>query len=333
MKLFAKTSKIRWIRGLIVSLAGLCAIGYWLVRQPMPWVRPRLDRGDIADLDALKVTVRTLAEGYRGRSLDAIESLTKAGEYIEDQLRKMGLDTIRQSYRVGQKSVFNVVTRLGPKTGKRLIVGAHYDVSGPFPGADDNASGVAVMLELARLLKDNPPVHPIEFVAYTLEEPPSFPGPDMGSAVHAAQASQNIAEVEGMISLEMLGYYSDAPNSQEYPAQALKLLYPSVGNFIGIVGRIGDIRLLRMVKSGMIEAGRDVPVRSLTSPIPIPELGYSDHRNYWAKGIPAIMVTDTSFFRNPYYHTADDTVETLDFRRMGEVTVMLAHALRTWQPP
>jgi Zn-dependent M28 family amino/carboxypeptidase len=152
----------------------------------------------------------------------------------------------------------------------------------------------------------------------------------MGSAIHAQSLVKEGAAVEAMISLEMLGYFTDQPRTQSYPLRPLGLLYPSVGDFIAIVGRLGDRRALWTLKGGMVEVG-GVPVRSMTSPIEIPELGFSDHRNYWLAGFSALMITDTSFFRNPNYHTAADSPDTLDYDRMAVVTRMIAHALRTWE--
>jgi Zn-dependent M28 family amino/carboxypeptidase len=220
----------------------------------------------------------------------------------------------------------NVIASYGPAEGERIVVGAHYDAFGSFPGADDNASGVAALLELSRLLGAAAPRTGIDLVAFTLEELPAFGSPGMGSAVHAASLRRAGIGVRLMICLEMLGCFSDRRGSQAFPTPILKLFYPGTGNFIAVVGRIGEGRLTRMLKSAM-RRGSALPVRSINGPRFLPGVDLSDHASYWEAGFPAVMITDTAFYRNPRYHTADDTPETLDYARMAEVVRALFTAI------
>jgi Zn-dependent M28 family amino/carboxypeptidase len=194
----------------------------------------------------------------------------------------------------------------------------------PLPGADDNASGVAGLLELAPLLSNSEFPIQVELVAYTLEEPPFFRSEAMGSAVHAASLKRQGVVVRAMFSLEMIGYFSDEPSSQKFPNPLLKLFYPSRGNFIAVVGNFGQIGLVRKVKRAM-RATTLLPVHSITAPGWLPGIDFSDHLNYWQQGYPAVMITDTSFYRNEHYHTAEDTLEKLDYNRMAKV-VQSMHA-------
>jgi Zn-dependent M28 family amino/carboxypeptidase len=186
------------------------------------------------------------------------------------------------------------------------------------PGADDNASGVAGLIELAYLLgKQQLPVR-VELIAYTLEEPPYFRTEHMGSAVHAAALRKEDVNVKLMICLEMIGYFSDEPRSQEFPASFFGAFYSSQGNFIAVVGRFGDGLLVRRIK-GAMRGGTSLPIYSINAPTFVPGVDFSDQLNYWNAGYDAVMITDTAFFRNPNYHTAQDTADKLDYKRMAMV--------------
>ena len=206
----------------------------------------------------------------------------------------------------------------GRKAARLLVIGAHDDSHVETPGADDNASGVAGLIELARLLAAAPQRRPIELVAYTLEEPPYFRTPDMGSARHARALRASGRAVRLMLSLEMIGYFSDAPGSQHYPVPGMRALYPDRGNFVALVGRLADFGAMRRTKALMAGATA-LPVRSINAPPQLEGIDFSDHLNYWAEGMPAIMVTDTAFMRNTAYHEPGDTADRLDYRRMAQV--------------
>jgi hypothetical protein len=199
-------------------------------------------------------------------------------------------------------------------------VGAHYDVCGDQPGADDNASAVAGLLETARLIALNKPKidYQIDFVAYCLEEPPFFGTEAMGSFVHAKSLSENKVELLGMICFEMIGYFSEQPNSQQFPSAELAKIYPSTANFIIVVGIEPYDEFNQKVKTLMSE-NAEIDVQVISFPSKDGLAGLSDQRNYWHFGYQALMINDTSFIRNPNYHMPSDTIETLNFEKMAEV--------------
>lgn len=201
-----------------------------------------------------------------------------------------------------------------------MVIGAHYDVCGAQPGADDNASAVAGLLEIVRMIFRDKPVldYRIDFVAYCLEEPPFFGTPSMGSYIHAKSLHDNKEQVLGMISLEMIGYFSDEPGSQPFPSPEFARIYPSTANFIMVVG----IRQYAGFNQKIYEAmSKDSGINVELIHFPSAEslAGLSDQRNYWKFDYPALMINDTAFVRNPNYHTNKDTIETLDFGKMTEV--------------
>jgi len=199
-------------------------------------------------------------------------------------------------------------------------VGAHYDVCGDQPGADDNASAVAGLLETARLLDAEKPRlrYRIDLVAYCLEEPPYFATEHMGSAVHAKSLHNGKVPVKAMICYEMIGYFSDQPGSQGFPDPALSRRYPNTGNFIVVVGKEGQEAFTAKVQS-LMRAHSDIDVQSISFASTQGLGGLSDHRNYWQYNYPAVMINDTSFLRNPHYHQQSDTIHTLNFEKMAEV--------------
>lgn len=270
------------------------------------------------DPAALEASVRTLVGRFGPRDVDHPENLDRAAAWIAEGLRAPGATVEPQSFEREGRRYQNVVARFGPQEGARIVVGAHYDTAGPLPGADDNASAVAGLLELARLLGAARPEVPIELVAYSLEEPPAYRTDRMGSAVHADALAAAGVKLRAMISLEMIGCFDDREGSQHLPSKLLAPLYPSRGDFIAVVGHLGSPGLVRRVKRAMSGASA-LPVRSINAPQLVPGIAFSDHRNYWARGYPALMVTDTAFNRNPRYHTAQDTPDTLDYRRMALV--------------
>ncbi len=265
----------------------------------------------------LEAHVRALV-GFAPRDETHPENLDRAAAYIRDEMREAGGAVEDQAFAIRGVTYRNVIAHFGSPARERIVIGAHYDAAGPFPGADDNASGVAALLELARLLGRNPLSAHVELVAFTLEEPPHFTSPAMGSAVHAKSLKARGIAVRAMIALEMLGYFTDAPGSQEYPLPILKLFYPTRGNFIGVVGKLGQGKLVRRVAKAMRRA-TPLPVRSICAPTSLHGVDFSDHRSYWDSGYEAVMITDTAFYRNPNYHTESDTPETLDYGRMARV--------------
>jgi peptidase M28-like protein/PH (Pleckstrin Homology) domain-containing protein len=269
------------------------------------------------DATKLETHVRTLSQSFVPRDESHLENLDGCAAYIRREFERANARVSEQPFTVDGKTYRNVIAQFGPETKEMVVVGAHYDTAGPLPGADDNASGVAGLLELARLLGDRQLPMRVELVAYTLEEPPFFRSEQMGSAIHAKALKREGAVVRVMFSLEMIGYFSDARGSQHFPSSAFSLFYPTEGNFISVVGKIGDGMLVRRIKKAMTGATR-LPVYSINAHRLIPGVDLSDHLSYWREGYPAVMITDTAFYRNANYHTLDDTAERLDYRRMGQ---------------
>lgn len=270
---------------------------------------------------AIEKDVRYLAEDCYPRAFHRPELLQKAADYIKNRFEEMGYEVEEQHYVARDSPQRNLIARVGPAEGARLIIGAHYDVCGEQPGADDNASAVAGLLAIAQLLKES--AHtltvPVELVAYTLEEQPFFRSNLMGSYIHAESLKKAGIPVKGMICLEMIGYFDDLPRSQRYPIGALRALYPSRGNFIAVIGSLGQASFTRRIKQYMSSGASGLPVVSINAPKNMRGIDLSDHRNYWKMGYNAVMITNTAFFRNPNYHQPSDTPETLDFERMAKV--------------
>ena len=271
-----------------------------------------------ADTVKLKQHLLAITGTTQPRNHQHTDALNQVAAYIRHEFEQLNGQVQEQVYTVAGKEYRNVVLSVGPADAPRLVVGAHYDVCEDQPGADDNASGVAGLLELARLLDKHTLPFRIDFVAYTLEEPPYFRTEHMGSYVHANSLYEQQADVMGMISLEMIGYFKDEKGSQRYPIAPLKLFYGSRGNYIAIVQRFGNGSFGRSLLRNYKKAAT-LPVKSLRAPAFLTGVDFSDHLNYWRFGFDALMITDTSFYRNSNYHQPTDTIYTLDFKRMGEV--------------
>lgn len=276
-----------------------------------------------ANKERLYNDVKFLTELRPFRNYQNIESLETVCSYIKEVFITSGLKTKEQKWIAGNREYKNVIGIFNEGKSKRLIVGAHYDVCGDQPGADDNASAVAGLLETARLTGYHKPEidYTIEFVAYCLEEPPFFGSEEMGSYVHAKSLYENNVNVIGMICYEMIGYFSDESDSQPYPSPESAKLYPSTGNFIMTVGIDTYDEFNRKVKMLMSE-GSKIDVYNISFPTDDHHsglAGLSDQRNYWRFGYNALMINDTSFIRNPNYHSHTDSIETLDFDKMTEV--------------
>lgn len=280
------------------------------------------------DVNRIKLDVETLCSTTKPRNYKNIGSLNEAAAYIADEWIKLDLEVDTQYYTAGGKEYKNLICSFGPLTADRIIVGAHYDVCEEQVGADDNASGVAGILELARMLKAQAPElkYRIDIVAYTLEEPPYFRTEKMRSAVHATYLKENNINVKAMICLEMIGYFSDEKKSQDYPVGLLKLFYPNKGNFISVVSKFGNGSLTRNVKKAM-KKGSNINVTSINAPAFIPGIDFSDHLNYWKYEYKAVMITNTAFYRNKNYHEPTDVPATLDYNRMAEVIKGVYHAV------
>ncbi|MEM6261665.1 MAG: M28 family peptidase [Bacteroidota bacterium] len=240
--------------------------------------------------------------------------------YLREEFSSMGFSPVEQKWMAEGTEYTNVIASYDPENSIRLIVGAHYDVCDDQPGADDNASAVAGLLETARLVSRNQPKIPygIDFVSYCLEEPPFFGTNLMGSYVHAKSLKEEGDIIRGMVCYEMIGYFSDEPHSQQFPLPELASQYPNTGDFIVVVGLQEHKRFTDEFFEKM-SADAEINVQKIVFEDPRDLAGLSDHRNYWKFGFPALMINDTSFLRNPNYHKMTDTIETLDFPKMKAV--------------
>lgn len=255
-----------------------------------------------------------------------------AANYVWQSLVSIGFAVAREPYQVEHlgvtHTVANIVAEHVAECGSDgiVIVGAHYDTVSSTPGADDNASAVAMLLEVARLLRQTRPRRKIRFVSFPCEEPPHFHTDSMGSQQHARLCKARGETIEGMVCLEMVGYYSDAAGSQRLPGAIprwLRPAFPRRGNFLGAVANLRSARMLWTFRRGFKRANA-LPLYTIALPERVREIRLSDNSSFWDQGYPAIMVTDTSFLRNPNYHLASDTPDTLDYPRMADATIGVA---------
>ena len=280
----------------------------------------------------LRLHVDRLAGLIGPRTLQKPKSIQATVGYIESQWVSLGYNVERENYEAqGIMATNLIVERVGAKSDEIVLLGAHYDTVGTTPGADDNASAVAVMLEVSRLLRDYQGKKAVRYVAFACEEPPYFNLGDMGSQRHALLSRQRGDKIAGMLCLEMVGYYRDEVGSQKVPLgipRWLHRFFPQRGNFLAAVGNLNSCSLCWRFRRGFKRAARKMPLFSICLPEKIREIRLSDNSSFWDQGYPALMLTDTSFLRNPHYHQATDTPDTLDYQRMTQVTFGVAGALR-----
>lgn len=312
---------------LYVLLLLICPLAVLICLVSQPVLSRNVPSAARVDPVRLKAHVRKLSVDFYPRSYINKDNLARCVGYIGRELALSGAEITFQKYEIRGETYTNVIAAFPSENSERIIIGAHYDACADTPGADDNASGVAGLIELAHLLSKARLKHTVELVAYCTEEPPFFGSENMGSAHHAKRLRANGIQVPAMISLEMIGYFSDERNSQSYPAEAFRLLYPSRGNYIAVAGDIKQHRLIRAVKAGM-RGSTDLPINSVCVPRILSWVGYSDQRSYWEEGYPGIMVTDTAFLRNNRYHERGDTADRLDYRRMSKVVIGVFEAVK-----
>lgn len=290
-------------------------------------ILPPLSPEETEVRDRVRRHVGTLAGKIGERNLWRHARLQAAADYIGRTLRGEGYAVAGQEYTVEGKTVQNleVVKSGAGNPGETVVVGAHYDSVFGSPGANDNASGAAALLEIARILKEKPLARTVRFVFFTNEEPPFFKSSLMGSRIYAARARQRGEKIVAMLSLETIGFYSDAAHSQRYPFP-LSLFYPHTGNFIGFVGNIKSRELVRRAVGAF---RRTTPFPSEGAAVPgwLTGVDWSDQWSFWQEGYQALMVTDTALFRYPYYHAPEDTPERLDYDRMARVVAGLARVV------
>ncbi len=309
------------LRKLILAIILLVMSAWFVTTQPM-FISAKSTSTPDVDPQLLKSHVVMLSETLPSRG-GFEKSLNPTIEWIEQQIQPFGNST-RQSYKVNNETFFNILLDFGPPlsaaSDEIIIVGAHYDTAHSYPGADDNASGVAALIELARLLSQNEKVltSHIQLAFYTLEEPPYFRTEKMGSFIHASRLKEKQQKVKMMIALDMVGYFSDEKSSQHFPLPLMEKFYSDKGNFIAVVGNLSNMFTVRGVKKGMASA-TELPVYSINAPTLIQGIDFSDHLNFWHFGYPAVLITDTSFMRNTAYHTQQDTADRLDYVKIAEV--------------
>ena len=315
----------RILRLFILPLVVLWLLAWVILCQP---IFPGGQKSTVSVApEALKKHVRVISEEFFPRDFLNTRNLDRCSDYIRTEFEKTGARIRVQEYTENGRIYRNVIARFGRSDEGLLIVGAHYDACGPMPGADDNASGVAGLIELAGLLRRAPVDRNIELVAYSTEEPPFFRTPSMGSAVHAKELHEKGISVRGVVILEMIGCFSDDWMSQDFPFPLLRLFYPSRGNYIAVVGRLDQWPFMRELKKNM-HGATDLPVYSINAPSTLPGIDFSDHLNYWQTGCSAVMVTDTSFYRNHDYHDEGDVWGRLDYDRMAEVVVAVYEGIK-----
>lgn len=311
------------LRNLAALIVQLGAVFRLKRRQPAPVPKQALPGLP----GRLRAHVNALAITAGPRNTDHPAELELAARYIEQQFQEMGYTPFPQTYSAGGQAVRNIGVELQgfERPAEILVIGAHYDSVDDSPGANDNGSGVASLLEIARRFAGRPQPCALRFVAFVNEEPPWFLGPQMGSAVYAQAARQRGDRIIGMLALETIGYYSDTAGSQQYPLPLPG--YPDRGNFLGLVGHLPAAAWLEEVYRAF-RRHSTFPVERLSAPAGLVGINWSDHASFWDAGFPnAIMVTDTAPFRYPYYHTVQDTPDKVDFDQLALVTEGLAAAL------
>jgi Zn-dependent M28 family amino/carboxypeptidase len=280
--------------------------------------------------DRIRRHVETLALDIGERNLWRYAALLRAAEYIEAEFAVAGYPPTRQTYQVSRLPVSNIEVVLPCETApdEAIVVGAHYDTVSGSPGANDNGTGVAALLELAGRFARRPLRRTLRFVAFVNEEPPFFQTAEMGSVVYASAARARGDRIAGMLSLETMGYYSTDAGSQQYPAAELSGLYPDIGNFIGFVANEASRALLESASRAFV-AHSTLPLRGAALPEALAGTGWSDHWSFWQAGYQAMMVTDTAPWRYPHYHTAEDTPDKLHFDSLVDVVNGLEGVIET----
>lgn len=280
----------------------------------------------VADTAILRSDMQRIMDyGYRNyKNPDVLDSVAY---FIKNKFKTLTDSVTEQVYNVNGKDYRNIIASFNANKNERLIIGAHYDVYGDQDGADDNGSAVVGLIRLAQLLKDEKLDFRIDFVAYTLEEPPFFRTENMGSHVHASCLKENNVPVKGMICLESIGYFSDEKGSQTYSTPLHKLTMGTAGNYILVVSRKEDGEFGKAMTNKMKDAGL-ISTKSVKGLKRLKGVDLSDHRNYWKYGYPAVMITNTAYYRNKNYHRKSDTIETIDFRRLSAVIHQLNMVVR-----
>jgi Peptidase family M28 len=300
----------------------------WMPGASYHQTLPALTAKQIELQASLRSDVGTLAEKIGRRNFDSYQNLVAARDFLNQELTRAGYQVREQKYTIDGKTFSNLEVEIpGSSLAEQiLVIGGHYDSAFNSPGANDNGTGAAAVLALAREFIGTKPLRTLRFVEFTNEEPPYFWTKNMGSLVYAQAAKQRGDEIVGMFSLETLGYFTDKANTQKYPPP-LSFLYPNRGNFIGFISNINSRELLRnTIRSFRVQT--KFPSEGAALPSSIQGVGWSDHWAFWEQGYQALMITDTAPFRYPYYHTFDDTVDKIDFEQLARVTDGISKVIR-----
>lgn len=316
----------------IVGLAGM-ALGraLWVLDMPgesHQGALPALDPDQQALAGRLRANVEHLAVSIGERNTTVPDGLARARDYLGSQLDAIGVSHRLERFDVRGREVANLIVEFPGSGGGAasdspksiVVVGAHYDSALGTPGANDNATGCAVLLELARAFaaSASEPARTLRLVWFVNEEPPYFNTDDMGSFRHARGATERGEAISAMLSLESLGYYTQESGSQKYPSSVLGALYPEQGNFVSFVGNTESRTLVRRAVR-VFRKTTPFPSEGLAAPTATPGIDWSDHGSFWKFKVPAIMVTDTAYFRDPHYHAATDGGQQVDYQRMARV--------------
>ena len=313
------------LRVTIAVVAILVLLWWFGMRMPGKNVSKAgpLSPDEVALREELRADVEKLAGEIGERNMWHYAQLNAAADFIEDSFSRAGLRTRRDSYEMRGQPCHNIEAEIPGNRPEIIVIGAHYDSVFGSPGANDNGTGVAATLALARRFAEKQserrtPYKTLRFVAFVNEEPPYFLSGEMGSLVYARRCKERGDKISAMISLETVGYFSDAPRSQTYPSPGLGVFYPKVGNFIGFVSNVRSRALLRRVIA-LFRKHAKIPSEGAALPAFIPGVSWSDQWSFWQHGYPAIMVTDTAPFRYPYYHSSNDTPDKLEHDRFALV--------------
>jgi hypothetical protein len=312
-----------------IAVTAVFALLWWFgVRMPGKNISTAapLSPDEVALREQLRGDVQKLAGDIGERNMWHYLQLNAAADFIEWSFSRAGVRPRRDTYEIRGQPCHNIEAEIpGAPQGAAvsspppiILIGAHYDSVFGSPGANDNGTGVAATLALARRFADKKPQHTLRFVAFVNEEPPYFLSDEMGSFIYAGRCKARGDKIAAMISLETIGYFSDAPHSQTYPSPGLGLFYPKVGNFIGFVSNVHSRTLLRRVVAAFRKHAK-IPSEGAALPAFVPGVSWSDQWSFWRYGYPGIMVTDTAPFRYPHYHSSPDTPDKLDYDRFALV--------------
>ncbi len=304
------------------------SLSIWMPGQSYNRALPPLSAIEIKLQDRLERDVKTLAVKIGRRNSGSYDNLVATKDFLSRELSEIGYQVREQEYAIDGKKFSNLEVEIpgSSRADEILVIGAHYDSAFTSPGANDNGTGAAAVLALAREFVGTKPLRTLRFVEFANEEPPFFWTKNMGSAIYAQSAKQRGDKIVGMFSLETIGYYSTQLNSQKYPPP-LSFLYPSQGDFLAFIGNIDSRELLRnTIRS--FRAQSKFPSEGAALPDFIQGIGWSDQWSFWQQGYQALMITDTATFRYPYYHTDDDTIDKIDFDKLSRVTYGVSKVIR-----